>query len=140
MKLNDRRVKGEKKNESFSQQCRSIENTTTRSSLRCVTQHNECIAVCERIDQSEFSGDIVEEIKRLIHASIGVIVDLSELKENVLYEAGFAHALQKPTVHICSTDLSGLPFDVRNWNTIPYTLGGTMNLRQKLAARLAAVV
>jgi hypothetical protein len=97
-------------------------------------------AVCERVDRTEFSGDIVEEIKRLIRRSIAVIVDLSETKENVLYEAGFAHALDKPTVHICSTDLSRLPFDVRNWNTIPYDLGGTVALQRKLAARLAAVL
>ena len=97
-------------------------------------------AACERVDRTEFSGDIVEEIKRLIRASIAVIVDLSETKENVLYEAGFAHALEKPTVHICSTDLSRLPFDVRNWNTISYDPGGTVALQRRLAARLAAVL
>jgi nucleoside 2-deoxyribosyltransferase len=97
-------------------------------------------AVCERIDRTEFSGDIVEEIKRLIRASVAVIVDLSESKENVLYEAGYAHALEKPVVHICSTDLSRLPFDVRNWNTIAYDLGGTMSLRKRLATRLSSVL
>jgi hypothetical protein len=97
-------------------------------------------AVCKRVDRTEFSGDIVEEIRRLISASLAVIVDLSESKENVLYEAGYAHALERPTVHICSTDLSRLPFDVRNWNTIAYDLGGTVSLRRKLATRLASVV
>jgi len=97
-------------------------------------------AVCERVDRTEFSGDIVEEIKRLIGASIAVIVDLSESKENVMYEAGYAHALDKPTVHICSTDLARLPFDVRNWNTIVYDIGGTMSLRRRLTARLSSVV
>ena len=63
----------------------------------------------------EFAGDIVDEIRRLIEASIAVIIDLSEAKPNVLYEAGYVHALGKPTVHICSTPMSGLPFDVRNW-------------------------
>ena len=28
-----------------------------------------------------------------------VIVDLSEAKPNVLYEAGYAHALNKPCIH-----------------------------------------
>ncbi len=97
-------------------------------------------AVCKRVDRSEFSSDIVDEIKRLIRASIAVIVDLSQSNENVLYEAGFAHALGKPSVHICFTDLSLLPFDVRNWNTISYDLGGTMALRRKLAKRLASLV
>jgi nucleoside 2-deoxyribosyltransferase len=82
----------------------------------------------------------VEEIKRLITASAGVIVDLSEGQPNVLYEAGFAHALGKPTVHICSTPLTALPFDVRNWNTVPYRRGQTTKLRHALARRLRAAL
>ena len=97
-------------------------------------------AACKRVDRSEFSGDIVEEIKRLISISIAVVVDLSESKPNVLYEAGFSHALKKPTVHICSTSIGELPFDVRNWNTIPYRRGQTSALREPLAQQLAAVI
>jgi hypothetical protein len=97
-------------------------------------------AECKRVDLKEFSGDIVTEIKRLISASAAVIVDLSEAKPNVLYEAGFAHALRKPTVHICSTPLSELPFDVRNWNTLTYRRGQTALLKEPLARRLRAVL
>jgi hypothetical protein len=97
-------------------------------------------AECKRVDLKEFSGDIVTEIKRLIGQSVAVIVDLSEAKPNVLYEAGFAHALRKPVVHICSTPLSELPFDVRNWNTIAYHRGQTALLREPLARRLRAVL
>jgi hypothetical protein len=97
-------------------------------------------AACERVDHAEFSGDIVEEIKRLIRASVAVIVDLSESKPNVLYEAGFAHALGKPVVHISSTDLAVLPFDVRNWNTLPYAVGATTALKDPLAKRLKTVM
>jgi hypothetical protein len=97
-------------------------------------------AACTRVDRTEFSGDIVEEIKRLIHSSIAVVVDLSESKPNVLYEAGFSHALRKPTVHICSTPLEQLPFDVRNWNTLPYKTGQTSALRDPLAKRLASAL
>ena len=97
-------------------------------------------AACTRVDREEFAGDIVEEIKRLIKASIAVVVDLSDGRPNVLYEAGFAHALGKPTVHICSTSLSELPFDVRNWNTLGYKRGQTTKLREPLARRLDAVI
>jgi hypothetical protein len=97
-------------------------------------------AECKRVDLKEFSGDIVSEIKRLISSSAAVIVDLSEAKPNVLYEAGFAHALRKPTVHICSTPLSELPFDVRNWNTLTYRRGQTALLKDPLARRLKAVL
>lgn len=97
-------------------------------------------AACTRVDREEFLGDVVDKIKRLIKSSIAVIVDLSEAKPNVLYEAGYAHALDKPTVHICSTPLSALPFDVRNWNTLKYTRGQTSKLREPLSRRLEAVL
>jgi hypothetical protein len=97
-------------------------------------------AACKRVDRSEFSGDIVEEIKRLINESVAVIVDLSDAKANVLYEAGYSHALKKPTVHVSSTPLEELPFDVRNWNTLKYSLGQTAKLREPLARRLRSVL
>jgi hypothetical protein len=97
-------------------------------------------AACKRVDRTEFSGDVVEEIKNLIRRSLGVVVDLSQAKPNVLYEAGYAHALGKPSVHISSTPLTDLPFDVRNWNTLTYTRGQTMQLREPLTRRLRAVL
>ena len=97
-------------------------------------------AVCKRVDKEEFSGDIVSEIHSLIQQSVAVIVDLSESKPNVLYEAGFARALPKPVIHICSTPLSELPFDVAHWNTIQYDQGQTYHLREPLATRLKAIL
>jgi hypothetical protein len=97
-------------------------------------------AVCRRVDREEFSGDIVQQIESMIRNSTAVIIDLSESKPNVLYEAGYAHALGKPTVHICSTPLNELPFDVAHWNTIEYHKGQTYGLRRKLANRLKAVL
>ena len=97
-------------------------------------------AACVRVDQEDFEGDIVDEIERNIHASVAVIADLSESRPNVLYELGFAHARGKPTVPICRTPLQDLPFDVRNWNVIKYTAGGTYSLRESLARRLRAVI
>jgi hypothetical protein len=97
-------------------------------------------ATCTRIDKLDFSGDIVQEIQTQIARSIGVIADLSESRPNVLYEAGYAHALKKPTVHISSTPLVDLPFDVNHWNTIPYSVGQTHRLRDMLAKRLESVI
>jgi hypothetical protein len=58
----------------------------------------------------------------------------------VLYETGFSHALEKPTIHVCSTPMSELPFDVRNWNTLAYQQGRTVYLREPLTARLQAAL
>lgn len=76
----------------------------------------------------------------MIRESLAVIVDLSESKPNVLYEAGYAHGLDKKTIHICSTPLEKLPFDVRNWQTLKYELGQTYELREKLALQLKGVL
>ena len=63
-----------------------------------------------------------------------------QARPNVLYEAGYSHALPRPTVHICSTPLSELPFDVRNWNTIKYKKGQTTVLRDPLIRQLQAAL
>jgi hypothetical protein len=96
--------------------------------------------VCKRVDKEDFEGDVVERIKRMIQGSVGVIADLSESRPNVLYEVGYAHALHRPTIHVCSTPLDELPFDVRSWNTLEYSKGRTYELITPLAHRLGAVI
>jgi hypothetical protein len=97
-------------------------------------------AVCIRVDNEEFSGDIVSQIQSLLRESIAVIADLSDAKPNVLYEIGYAHALDKPIAHITSTSPGLLPFDVRNWNTILYEKGKTHALQNALVERLRAII
>jgi hypothetical protein len=92
--------------------------------------------VAGRVGHEEFTGDIVEEIHRMIRSNVAVVADLSESNPNVMYELGFARGLPRPAVMICSTDLGDLPFNVRNLNVIPYTKGQTLKLVPKLAARL----
>ncbi len=97
-------------------------------------------AVCRRVDREPFSENIVSRIKAMIEESLAVIVDLSDSKPNVLYEAGFAHGLGKKTIHICSTPLRELPFDVRNWQTLKYEQGRTYEFREQLALQLKGVL
>lgn len=101
---------------------------------------NSVNGTCLRLDYEEFSGDVIAELERLIRESDAVIADLSGANPNVLYEVGYAHALEVPTVHISATPLNALPFDVRNWNTLPYSLGRTSQLTRPLSERLAAVL
>lgn len=93
-------------------------------------------AACKRVDVEGVNGDVVIEIEHLIEGSIAVIADLSESRANVLYETGYAHALKRPTFHICSTSLKHLPFDVRNWNTVKYRIGQTYKLKTELSKLL----
>ena len=93
-------------------------------------------AVCDRVDRREFQGSVLDEVQRLIRRSVAVFVDLSESKPNVLYETGYAHALKKPCIHICSTPMKKLPFDVSQWKTTGYHPGQTHKLARELARRL----
>lgn len=97
-------------------------------------------ATCVRIDKEDFEGDIVSEIQKRIKQSAAVIADVSESRPNVLYEVGYAHALGKPIVHICSTPMSELPFDVAHQNMLKYAAGQTFELRDRLARRLKAAI
>lgn len=97
-------------------------------------------AACKRVDHEDFAGDISQEIKHLIRLSKAVIADVSESRPNVLYEVGYAEALRKPVLQICSTPLDDLPFDIRQNNTIPYVKGQVHRLKNKLAAWLRGFV
>lgn len=87
---------------------------------------------CVRVDDQYFSGEIISKIRDEPRNAKAVMADVSEAKPNVMYEVGYAHALRKPTVHISRTPPEQLPFDVRSWDTIQYSEGGTARLRPRL--------
>lgn len=97
-------------------------------------------ADCVRVDYTQFTGDIVAEIKRLIRKSTAAIADLSDSRPNVLYEMGLAEAQGLSVIQICSSDLKELPFDVRNNKTIEYSIGQVSKLRPKIHNALSAVI
>ena len=69
-----------------------------------------------------------------------IIADISESRPNVLHEVGFAEALKIPVIQICSTPINQLPFNVRNNQTIQYSIGQSARLRKKLEERLKALL
>jgi hypothetical protein len=97
-------------------------------------------ATCVRVDREDFDGDIPAKIVSDLESAAAVIGDLSESNPDVLYEIGYARKLGTPCVHICSTPLEDLPFNVRNVNTLPYRLGQIHALREPLTKRLKAVI
>jgi hypothetical protein len=70
-------------------------------------------ATCIRIDNEYYQGDILQKLKQDVKDSIVMIADISGANPNVLYEVGFSHGIGKPTIHICSTLLNKLTFDVK---------------------------
>ena len=81
---------------------------------------------CVRGDELGGTDDIVDMLKSELAKADLVVADLTERNPNVFYELGFRHALGRPTITICSADElngGGLPFNVRQYRTIPYQVG-----------------
>ena len=97
-------------------------------------------ATAERVKDRDFVGDINSQIRKMIRNSIAVIADVSESNPNVLYELGYAHAREVPSVLICNTSSGRFPFDIRNLNILPYKKGQTNKIKKRLARRLASAL
>lgn len=92
-----------------------------------------------RVDQEMHASDAVAKTQELIRNCRAVVADLSTSEPDVLYELGIAHALGKPSVQICRTAYSDLPFMVRNRETLLYEVGRTHLLGQQLVTYLAGL-
>ena len=89
-----------------------------------------------RIDQIMHGQDAVTETQKQIRLCSAVVADISTGESDVLYELGYAHALDKPSIQICSTSYEDMPFMVRNRETILYRPGATHLLGRRLGLYL----
>ena len=105
-----------------------------------VVAANEVGAACKRLDKAHFSDDTIQTMKSWLRKSVAVIADLSGSNANVLYEVGYAHALRKPTIHLTSTGIDSLPFDVKTWPTVEYEIGAIADLQPKLIEKLKEIL
>jgi hypothetical protein len=74
---------------------------------------------CERADEIQHTGGILQKIYDSIHGATIIIAEVSQQNPNVFYEIGFAHALDKPVV-LLTRDIASSPFDLRGYNHIVY--------------------
>lgn len=88
---------------------------------------------CERADEIQHTGGILEKIYDSIRCASIVVAEVSVPNPNVFYEIGFAHALGKPVV-LLTRDISGSPFDLRGYNHIVYR--SIIELRKSLDSML----
>jgi nucleoside 2-deoxyribosyltransferase len=91
---------------------------------------------CERIDQTAFTGDVIEHVRRRIDDARLVIADLSEARPNVYLEVGYAWGRNKPTI-LVARQSEKLHFDVQGQKCIFYNKIG--QLRELLAGELAGL-
>ena len=59
-----------------------------------------CGYVCEKVDESVYTGSIVERITEGIRNSEFIIADLTHEKPNVYLEVGYAWGLNRPVIMI----------------------------------------
>lgn len=75
--------------------------------------------LCERADQSSFTGDVLEWVKKRIASAALVVADLSTANPNVYLEVGFAWGCGKPTI-LTVRQTEDLKFDVRGQRCLVY--------------------
>lgn len=73
-----------------------------------------------RVDEFNTPTDIPDDVRNLIRSSYGVIVDLTDLNSNVLYELGFADGLGKKPILIHEGPIGKLPFDFSSRRVFTY--------------------
>ncbi|MGA7218423.1 MAG: hypothetical protein WBX38_08920 [Candidatus Sulfotelmatobacter sp.] len=95
----------------------------------------------ERIDEVAGPGIIFEDIKRHISEAKIVIAEITAPNQNVFYELGYAHALNKPTILLAQRGKE-LPFDIRSYRVIFYddTIGGKPAVEQALQKHLETIL
>lgn len=81
-----------------------------------------------RMDQAPAIGDITECLRAELQNARCVVAVIDQRNPNVLYEVGFAHALNKPVILIQAagsddSTLPALPFDIRTHRVISYPPG-----------------
>ena len=75
--------------------------------------------LCERADLSNFTGDVMDWVKRRIAGATLVVADLSSANPNVYLEVGYAWGCRVPTVLLVK-DAAELTFDVRGHRCLVY--------------------
>lgn len=94
--------------------------------------------LCERVDQQNFTGDVVSYMTARISSSSLLVADVSEPNPNVYLEIGFAWGRAIPTVLLCSNNCKEIAFDIRGQRLIKYGL--IRDLELKLKSELAEII
>jgi len=75
----------------------------------------------KRADSDLNQENILKDIMRNLAGADLVLVDLTSLNANVLYELGISHAMQKSTI-LLTQSIEDVPFDLRSYRMILYSI------------------
>ena len=91
---------------------------------------------CYRADEVIRGGEVIADVLRGLAEAELVIVDLTGGNPNVFYELGIAHTIRcAESVWLITQDVGDVPFDVKHYRCIEYSLGGNglSELKNELA-------
>jgi nucleoside 2-deoxyribosyltransferase len=98
----------------------------------------ETMYIPTRIDAVEHIDGIVDKIVAEIRRSKFVIVELSQHKNGVYYEAGFAAGLNRPVIFTCEeNEFEKIHFDIKHINIIKWK--NAKELKERLIDRINAL-
>jgi hypothetical protein len=95
-----------------------------------------CGIHAERVDEPHSNERITDRILESIRKAEYVIVDLTDTRPNVFYEAGYAQALKKTPIYI-ARDGTKLEFDLKDYPVIFFK--GIKELKDKLESRIRGI-
>ena len=95
-----------------------------------------CGINAERIDEQESHQRITDRILESINKAEFVIVDLTESRPNVFFEAGYAHGIEKIPIYIARAGTS-IEFDLKDYPVIFFE--SYRELKDRLEKRLRAI-
>lgn len=122
------------------------ENSTDRQYSDFV-MHTFLEPVAHELDYQVLRSDLLNTVEKIddsviqqLQESELVIVDVTGLNPNVMFEFGIRYGIKKPYV-VMTQDLSEIPFDIRNIRTLEYTVTAPdiAAFNQKLRAMIQVV-
>lgn len=96
----------------------------------------DCGITAERVDDVESNQRITDRILESIYKAEFVIVDLTNERPNVFFEAGFAHGLGKVPIYVARAGTT-IHFDIKDYPII--TFRNMKQLKEGITKRLIAL-
>ena len=97
-----------------------------------------------RVDQDPSVEVPIDEIERKIRDATACLADISTNNPNIWYELGYAFALKKKVLMVCSDERQGaFPFDIQHRAVVTYKTGSSSDyekLRGEIVKRMKSLL
>lgn len=100
---------------------------------------NEKGLVCERADEAQIVGGIMEQVYNKIKKARFIVADITGGNSNVCYEVGYAHAIGKDVI-LLRQKKGKKPFDLIGYSHIEYRTENILDLREKLLKKVGSLL